>query len=124
MMAWLFSFAAAFGRPLQSSLRQLAGVARAKAQREDAVRRAQHKREWATWLNGDTPRAAGAPTALTKRAFLYVKGTAGWMRSPTAAADIQDDVPYEETPVPAAGACQWRPEAQEITRGAKIPLSD
>ena len=86
---WVCAMVAALASAHPEALWQLAVIARAKATRADSVRGKQRKKEWTTWLKGGTPRQS----APSKRAFLFLKGAAGWTRSPTADDAYNDEVP-------------------------------
>ena len=95
VVPWVCAAVAALSRSQADVLQQLARIARSKAIRQNGTRRSQRKTDWLAWLKGDTARGPGTSSALTKRAFLFVKSAAGWAKSPIAADSINDEVPDE-----------------------------
>ena len=88
------------------------------------MRRTQRKKQWSTWLNGGVPRPSGvkAQTTLSKRAFLFVKGAAGWTRSPVAEDAYNDEIPDGQASADSqSGARRWAPDA---ATAAPVPLCD
>ena len=80
---------------------------------------------WRQWLHGDVPAGALRGQQPTKRAFLFVRGAAGWSRSPTGQAeDFDEDIPAEgddidaHTDEPPTSARLWSATC------SRTPLSD
>ena len=101
VVPWVCAAVAALSRLQRDVLQQLFVIARAKAIRQDGLRRGQRRKEWLAWLKGGTAQEPEMKSAPTRRVFLFVKSGAGWARSPIAADRYNDEVPEEVT---ASGA--------------------
>lgn len=121
-VGWLFAAMAALWDGAPDRLIVLARIARLKAawhQRHQKAEKTHRSKEWTRWLSGGMPREAGAPYRPSKRAFLFVRGATGWMRSPIAArasgsleVDGDESDLVEASDIDTAVGCRsrlWRP---------------
>ena len=97
LLHWIRAAIAATSCLEHPKVHMLVKIARMKAERHDKASRSASQKEWKVWLNGDNPVNDTTSIHPTKRAFLYVKGTAGWLRSPIGTMRQNDEVPDEDT---------------------------
>ena len=76
----------------------LVSIARLQASKLDSLTRAAANEQWDLWLHGDNKVARRSSLQPTKRAFLYVKGSVGWTRSPIGSGDANETVLGEYDP--------------------------
>eukprot|EP00974_Lingulodinium_polyedra_P078100 7563278-Lingulodinium_polyedra.AAC.1 len=64
-----------------NALRWLSSIAAAKVASFQRARRMQREQSWADWLKGEGASAFGPGQSVTRRAFAFFRGPAGWVRS-------------------------------------------
>ncbi len=101
---WLFAaFYALWHRDFGTDA-LLIKVARLTAERIDRAAATAAMKTWEKWINGEnldgTIRKGGQPT---KRAFMYARGTAGWVKSPLGCESQNDEIPDEQDATDALG---------------------
>eukprot|EP00974_Lingulodinium_polyedra_P103667 10034705-Lingulodinium_polyedra.AAC.1 len=82
MTHWTAAAIAATAAADHAAVRWLASIAAAKTAACQGARRAQRDRAWAEWLKGGDGGAARCAPLASRRAFAFLRGPAGWLRSP------------------------------------------
>ena len=77
------------------AVRRLAAVARGAARRMEAQTRARGLAEWRQWLTSPADTAQQGPARPSRGAYRWVRGLAGWSRSPVGLSSQNDAVPGE-----------------------------
>ena len=89
---WLDTVMRNIANQKANTVKSLVRMARAKADKARAAEAKVAKDGFANWINGGKPKG-GQPS---KRAFLFVRGTVGWSRSPLGTEPTRDQIPIED----------------------------
>jgi hypothetical protein len=98
MLAWVSAATDACSHGDLAGLTSLILVARGKAEKLEGDSRRAGFLKWRQWLTGTDTLPGDGPACPRRGAFLWVRGLAGWTRSPVGAAEANDSFPDEPAP--------------------------
>ena len=106
-LAWLHAFGTAAANKDPDALRDLAGVAVARAEGLERRIAADKFQAWRQWLGPATAKGTAAPISPGKGAFRFVKGLTGWTRSPLGPAHLNEELEDAQVSPVVDDAAPW-----------------